>query len=281
MIRLIKMDLFKLKKSKMFWISLIVVFVGTILIPVIGKIFAEILLNVSANMDDNTAMAAEQLAEALSKPADFSGILRNPLGGTILPIIVLISVTIYMNMDITGGFVKTIAGQIPSRGYLAVSKFIVSGVHNLCMMLSGVLGSIVGISIIMGINFDSGIPEGLLDFFAKFISMWGVCAVILMISSGLASKALSIVAAVVFGTGSLSLIYLPLNMAVRAFMGQNTFAELSMTNNEKVFDIAYYAPDQQFLLTEIDPLIAISGGLILILVFGFLTLRLVRTRDVK
>ena len=49
-----------------------------------------------------------------------------------------------MYMDLANGYVKNIAGQVPSHGYLAVSKMIVIAIHNLIFMVVGLIGSLIG-----------------------------------------------------------------------------------------------------------------------------------------
>jgi|GEM_PF-832963 len=266
---LLKMDFFKLRKIKLFWISGIILLVVNVILPIISKLFADLLLRICEQSGDTTALAdALQLVEIMKQPYLLSDIFRTSFGGlSVLLILIMISAVSFSYADITGGFVKNIAGQIPSRGYLAISKWIVIMVHNLVLMVCCMAGALIGQGVSRGINADSQIGEGLLEFFAKYLLLGGVCAFLLFFTTGICKRVLAIVLSVILSTGSLSIIYLPLNFG------------LSKLFNAEI-DITKYAPDQMLTFTKINPWVALAEAAVLTVLFLFLTVTIMKKRDV-
>lgn len=270
MLNLLKMDLFKLKKTKMFFIFLGIVFGVTIILPILGKAFSMLLMNiVSHSGDAQTVAQTEALVDVYNTPYELSNIFRAPLGGLpILWLFVFVSSAVFMHLDLANGYVKNIAGQIPSHGYLAVSKIIVVNIHNIIMMVVGAVGSAIGQLISRGLTADSEVGAGIVEFLLKILLVSALSSFLLFFSTGLGNKTLAIVFAVVFGTGMMSLVYMPLN-----FM-------LSKLLDNPTLDISLYMPDQMLIAANINVWAALIEGIVLTLVFLFLTIRFVNRRDV-
>lgn len=273
MSNLIRMDLFKLRKSKFFLAICITIFAVTFIAPLLIKGFLEILKNMLGNtdgLDDASAAELAGMINDLSISAPFSGILRNPFAGLSMVIIpTMIFIVSFLHLDLNNGYIKNIAGQLPSRGYLAVSKYLVIGFAELVFLVLGIAGSTLGCLVSRGLSFDENIGSGLLELLLKFLLFWGLTAVLLLISNGLGSKTFAIVAGVIFSTGALSIIYMPLSYAFNQLLKTNTI------------DIARYAPDQMFLATNIDVLAACIGSAVMIAAGLILTIRLMNKKDVK
>lgn len=267
---LIRMDLFKLRKTKMVFIFAGIIFVVAILMPVLGKIFAGILLNIVKTTGDGQAIAeATVILDEYQKPYLLSDVFRSPFGGmSMLWMLVFISVSVFSYMDIANGYVKNIAGQLPTRGHLAISKMIVIYLHNFGLMLVGMLGSFIGYGVTRGINVDGDIAAGLLEFFLKFLLAGGLSALLLLFAAGLRQKTLAIVASVVLSMGLLSIVYLPLSFA----LGKLFRTEVN---------IAPYAPDQMLTATKINVWAALAEGVLLTVLFLLLTIRRVNKKDVQ
>lgn len=270
---LIRMDLFKLRKSKFFYAVCITTFAVTFITPLLVKGFLELLKNMlesTDGLDEASATELYQLADGLSVPALFSDILRSPFAGLAFVIIpLMIFLVSFLYQDFNQGYIKNIAGQLPSRGYLAVSKYLVLGLSIIIFFILGIAGSTLGTLISRGIEFDNKIVSGLLELLLKFFLLWGLSAILLLISNGLGSKTFAVVMSVVFATGALSIIYMPLSFALNHLFKTDTI------------NITKYAPDQMFLASNIDIPAASIGSAVLIAIGLFTTIRLLNKNDVK
>ena len=257
---LLKMDFLKLRKFKMFFVFLLVILAVTIALPILGKIFSNILLNIVENSGEGQAIAeAEMLVEEFNRPYALSNIFRAPMGGlSILWMLLFISGASFMYMDLANGYVKNIAGQIPSHGYLAVSKLVIINIHNIAMMLVGVIGSLIGYGVSRGLTADADIGAGIVEFLLKILLASALSAVLLFFTTGLGNKALGIVLGVFLGLGMMSLLYVPLNFA------------LSRLLDKPDLNLSAYMPDQMVLMTQINVWAALIEGIVLTLVFLFL-----------
>ncbi len=270
MSRLIKMDLFRMRKSKALWISGIIIFVMCIILPILAKMLAQLVLDLVKNGDDAQSIEqAQQLVDEFNRPAAMSGVFRTMFGGlSLLLILVLVSASIFMFADLNHGYIKNIAGQLSNRGYLVISKFIVVNIQNIILLVISTLGTAVGVGVSRGIEYDSGVPDALLEYLVKILLLCGITAIVMFFTIGLHNKSLGIVAAVFFGLSALAIIATPL--------------QLIMTNVAKIdFVISDYLPDALFASTDINKLRATIVALVCILVFLPVTLRFVNKRDVK
>ncbi len=270
MVDLFKMELFKLRKSKVFWGCCIAIFVICFALPLLGKAFASILMSIVQNGNDPEMLAnAQKVVDEYNKPFLFSYLLKAPFGGlSISFILVFISAAVFMHMDIGNGYIKNIAGQIPSRGHSCYGKFAAVCVQALVYMLFGFVGGLAGQLIARGVEFDSEIGSGIGEFLLKWLLVCGLDAILLFFTTGLGNKVLGIVMAAILGTGTLNLIYLPLNYG----LGMLFHSDINITE---------YAPDQMLNAVNINIPAALIGGAALIVVFMFLTVKLLNKKDVK
>lgn len=271
MFDLFRMELFKLRKHKLTWGAAIVCFVVTFVLPLIGKLFAGILYNIVKDSGEAQAVAeAKNLVDAFNSPLEFSSLLKMPFGGiSLVLILVFVSASSFLFLDIGGGYIKNIAGQIPSRGHSCYGKYAVVCLQGLLCMLSAFLGGVIGTLIVRGISFDSDIPAGILEFALKWLILCGIDAVLLLFTTGLGNKVLGIVMAVIFGTGALGMIYMPLSFGIRALFRLEDF------------ELGGYMPDQMISASPMNVWASLIGGAVMICVFLPLTVMLLNKRDVK
>ena len=86
MFDLFRMELFKLRKHKLTWGAAIVCFVVTFVLPLIGKLFADILYNIVKDSGEAQAVAeAKNLVDAFNSPLEFSSLLKMPFGLIVEP----------------------------------------------------------------------------------------------------------------------------------------------------------------------------------------------------
>ncbi len=269
---LFRMELFKMRKHKLTWGAGIACFVVTIIIPIIGKILSNVLYDIVKNSGEADAIKeAKVLVEEFNRPVDISSLIRMPFGGlSIVLILVFLAAASYLFLDIGGGYIKNIAGQIPSRGHSCYGKYAAVCLQGLIFMVCGFAGSVIGTLASRGVTFGEGDMGGaLLEFALKWLILCGLNAVLLFFTSGLCNKALGIVMAVIFGTGALGVIYMPISFGVK------------MLFHLEQFDIGKYMPDQMLSLTPISIWAALISGAVLILVFVPITIRVMNRKDVK
>lgn len=258
---LIKMDFYRMFRSKAFIISNIILF----LVNVFGKVIEVMISNLSNSIAESTGTEAIKY----NYTADLSSVFIEPLWLSMLLIVILISVVTFSYADIANGFIKNIAGQVSKKGYTVISKFIVLCVHNLVFFCVGVAGKLLG-QFVIGGNFNvdtENLPIALATFCCKWLLLQALSAIVLFISTGLKNKTLASVIGVILGSGSLIIVHLMIDSQVEQFLKVN--------------------------LSEYDPSSLIQGGtgfmfanaigvsLVIIAVFLPITVTIFNKSDVK
>ncbi len=206
MMNLIRMDVFRLMKTKTFWILNIINFSLTFIAPIMIKVIFDRLLS-------DTGVPADEATNELIGAQPLSTMIGFPFGTVgLLMIVMLVSAAVFLHGDIGHGYIKNLAGQIPKKSHLTFSKFIVMAFHHLIMMAVCLSGTVLGNLVSRGIYIDAKVGESLGMFMIRFLLLYALTSVLLLFSSGLGNKTLSIVMAVIFGTGALNLLYAPLDL---------------------------------------------------------------------
>lgn len=254
--KLVKMEWYKLRTSKLFLILLGVIFAlntaFNIAVPMVSKIFSP----------KHTATPVK-LSEAFS----------NPFGITLFLIPVFISVVSYLYDDFSGGYIKNIAGQVKNRGNIVFSKYIVIGIHNIIFFAVGALSNILGSAIAGNLVTEGDVFGGIMTCLLKWILSMSISAILIFMTMGMRNKTFASIIGVVLATGTLSLLYMGIN------------ALLANVFHIQDFNIAEYAPDH--LMSSVDivknALVfnSIAVSIIFIAIFLTLTYMTFKKRDVK
>ncbi len=188
--------------------------------------------------------------------------------------------------DIQHGYIKNIAGQLPSRGHTIVSKFIVTQFATLVFYAVTIVANTAG-QLIIGqhIKFDMFISGGedepdkyftllqaLGEFAVKWLLLSGLCALVLLLTTGVGSNVAGTIIAVLCGAGFTGLAYAGITAGI------NKLFKL------KNFDLSDYMPDSLYrtgLLEEGCMFRAIIVALIAIFVLLLATTTLYNKRDIK
>ena len=253
---LIHMDLYRMRKTRAFWVCLILALV----LPIARPGVENLLIMVARMLSDEVP--------AVSDAVNLSGLISNALP-IVNGMLCMISLSIFFYADIEFGYVKNIAGQMPKKGYTVLSKFISAILHNLIFMLAGVAGNIVGILIFQKLAVDSGIMDALRIFLLRFVLLQSLTSLLLLATTGVQSKSLGTVLAVVLGMGVMGLIYAGLDTAVDAVW------------KNKGFYIGDYMPDQMLGENAPETLRSLVSAAVTTLIFLPLTIRVFDRRDVK
>ena len=184
----------------------------------------------------------------------------------------MLSVLSFSFADVANGYIKNIAGHVKKKSYTIVSKFIVIMIHNLIIMLISVLGVYLGYlshAVFFGgtIDYTQYLLSGIGIFCFKWLLYLSLSTITLFFTSALRSKTTAAIVSFVFGTGTLSMLYM-------------------VIKNSLNFDLSDFMPDalsSSLNFTTINALAAnaLISSLVAIVVFLFVTMKLVDKRDVK
>ena len=254
MVDLIRMDFYRMFKSKSFIISNIVVFA----IAIVTRLAEIGMIKLSQTLG---------VADAVVSQSSLNEIIINPFGWTIALIVVLISAVTFSYADIANGYIKNIAGQVSNKGDTAISKFIVLGVHNFIFMTVAMLGRVIIALCTGGMQVEwVKIPLAIGTFAVKWLLLISLSTILLFMSTGLKNKTLASVVGVILGSGSLMLMHLMIDGTVERFIH---------------VDISKYDPSM--LIQEANIIFgnAIVVALVVIAIFLPLTVVIFNKTDVK
>lgn len=256
MANLYRMDLYRMRKAASFRTCLILAF----LLALISTPMAE-LMNLLVKLISTDLPESE-------KAVNLSELLASPIS-RLNTMLALISICSFFYADVENGYIKNIAGQMPKKGYTILSKFLASVPHSLVFMLVSLAGDLLGTVFFRKILIDASVLSSLWIFALKLLLLEGLCAILLLFTAALQSKALGTVFSVLFGLGLLGLVYLGID------------AGLDRLFPKKSFLISDYMPDQ--LLSEVKPdtWTALIVSALCILVFLWLSVRIFDKKDVK
>ena len=256
MVNLIRMDLYRMFKTRSFQVCLAFAFALSL-----ASTPLEVLL---FNLAKSLAPEAETLP--LPETAELSSMIRSPLA-LLTTLLVTLSVVFFYFADMENGYIKNIEGQMPKRGFSILSRYLASAVHNVIFMLVCAAGSIIGTMLFRKILADDGITDAVFTFFLKLLLLQSVCAVLLLVTAGLRSKSFGIVLAVLFGIGAMSLLYAGIDSALGMLI--------------KGFVISPYMPDNLLGEGRPDTVKALLSAAVTIAVFLPLSISVFDRRDVK
>lgn len=256
MTKLLRMDLYRMNRAKSFRVCLALAFLFALLSTPLTVLLFYLARLLTSEL------------ELLPETASLSEIIGSPLS-SLNAMLALLSVCFFFYADVENGYVKNIAGQMPKRGFTILSKFLASVPHSLAFMLASILGKLLGALPFQRIVAGGALGESLGLLVLKLLLLEGLCAILLLFTSGFRSKSLGVVFAVLFGTGALALAYFGLD------------AGLDQLLPGKRFDIADYMPDQLFLSARPDALAALLVSAVTICLFLWLAVWSFDRKDVK
>ena len=258
MVNLLRMDLYRMRKAKSFWICLILTFAIALAAAPLGKL----LLTLSKNLAPEEAGTL-----IIPETANLSELIGSPLS-TFGTIFAMLSVVFFFYADMENGYVKNIAGQMPKRGFAVLSRHLAAIGHNLTFMLVSMVGGVIGNLLCVKIVADDAVASGILYFFLKLLLLQSICAILLLVTTSLKSKSGGVVLAVLFGLGALMLLYGGIDSALGTVLGKD-------------FSITPYMPDTLLGQAQPDTLRAILSAAVTAGIFLPLSISVFDKRDVK
>lgn len=252
MSNLIKMDFYRLLKTKSVVISTIVLLVFNFAISIFVVIITNTLVR-RFTSEDVQIMTDKNLTD----------IIISPFALSLLLIFLLIAVVTFSYADLANGYIKNIAGQVKNKGNTVISKFVVVAVYTFIVLLLVFLTNLAGSAIVLNITIGDNIGHAVAIFFVKWILIMGMTSILLFVTTGLKNKTLASVVGVILGSEMLTFAYMGLN---------NLFSK---------FDITEYAPDQLVGATDLSIINSTIVGVVMIAVFITLTVKAFNKNDVK
>ena len=228
----IKMDIYRLLTSLSFKVCIILVFVQNFISGPLTKIIFFIARKLMLS-SDMTEQEVDELFGVWSRDFHIGNAIASQLGG-ICTIIFLLCIVFFSYSDIQHGYIKNIAGQLPKRSYTVISKFTVMQLTALIFYGVSVFAKTLG-QLICGqrLKFDMLFPgefdmetfafgpdrvfslgHALAEFGVKILLLSCMCALILLLTTGLSSNVAGTIAAVVVGAGFTGVAYAAASLAV-------------------------------------------------------------------
>ncbi|MBR1750196.1 MAG: hypothetical protein IJ740_04805 [Ruminococcus sp.] len=258
MLNIIRMDLYRMYKTKSFRICLIIV---TLLNLAVGPL-EKALFNMVADLSDTESLWDNNTV--------FSEILGAPFG-TFDTIAVMLSVVWFTHADIADGYIKNIAGQLPRKGHTVISKFCALIVHNAMFTLAAIIGQTIGQMIVRKVDFSTGIADAAGDLCIRFLLLMAMSSLVLFFTTAVGARTGGSIIAVLWGGGFLSLAYSGVDML---------FSKLLKMDD---FQLGDYMPDSNFH----ESADAFSSGrafivaIVFIVALNVLSINVFNKKDVK
>ena len=279
----IRMDFYRLRRSLSFKICIITVLAFNLINGPLEKL----IFNISKALVKNDPEALEKLGE-YNNVYHLGNNIASPLNSFCL-VIFMLCIVWFCYADLQHGFIKNIAGQLPSRGHTVISKFIVIMVVTLIFMIAACAGDTIGHLIIgdslhtdlvyYGLDGDPDkvftMGEACIEFAVKWVLGVGVCCIILLFTTGFSSNVAGTIIAVVCGGGLTSAVYLGISTGINSIFG---------LEGTKKIAVGDYMPDSLLHsnLTEDGAITtAASVGAATVFVLLYCTVKLFNKKDVK
>ena len=274
MFKLIKMDFYRLFNTK-------TVKVGAFAACAIAAVYMLLSLGlielIRLSMQDSDPASMAEMAIIIPQVAwingaDFADLVIGGTGAFSLFVGCMITAS-FIGSEQSCGYTKNFAGQLPNRGYMAVSKFIVTSFAQLLVLVLYAAVSAALAPLLFGKYITGYAIGGLLEVLGlRFMLHVAINAIIVFICTLTKSHAVAMVVGSIFGIGVTQIAYMAISMVL-------SVAKIN-------FNVAHYMPDginSQLSVASVGDLYikAIVVSIALIAVFLTTNYIVVSKRDVK
>lgn len=230
MLNLIKMDLYRMFRTKSLYVICIVLAAALLFTTILCKTDYEILNEADAVQQEqvaeltteniNVGMMVTLPAEPGEKVTVFDIFFGNSQG-KFYALFLVIFVVLFSTADISSGYIKNIGGQVQSRGALAISRAIALAVFTI-MTLAGVfVFQAVANGIIFG-YLEWGDARAILLYFATEVVLhYALVLICMTIAVTLKNNVISMVIAVCLTMNVMTIVYGLVNNAIQKMGIQN------------------------------------------------------------
>ena len=215
--KLIKMDFYRLFTSKTMKVGSILAFAISL-----GYMLMSLgLVKLCQFVTGNDPEAAFGLALVIPQAEWLSGISFADIvfsGTSALSLFVGCMIAAnFIGSEQSCGYTKNFAGQLPNKGYMAISKFVVTSAAKLVILVIYSVVSAVFALILFG-KYISGydIGELLLALFLKLLLYFAINAIIVFLCTLTKSHAIAMVAGAIFGIGVTKFAYVAVEVVLSA-----------------------------------------------------------------
>ena len=230
MLNLIKMDLYRMFRTKSLYVIWIVLAVALLFTTILCKTDYEIL-------NEADAVQQEQVAELTTENINVGMMVTLPTEpgekvtvfdiffgnsqGKFYALFLVIFVVLFSTADISSGYIKNIGGQVQSRGALVISRAIALAVFTI-MTLAGVfVFQAVANGIIFG-YLEWGDARAILLYFATEVVLhYALVLICMTIAVTLKNNVISMVIAVCLTMNVMTIVYGLVNNAIQKMGIQN------------------------------------------------------------
>ena len=254
--KLIRMDLYRMLKSRSFLACLILAFALALVNAPLAKLMFTLASSLSSEINE-TFPAEMTLSGILSDPFPMMGLM-----------LALLSLCYFYYADVENGYIKNIAGQMPMKGFTILSKFQATVVHNVIFAAAGIIGNLIGTILVQRIIADSNILDSIRVLVLRLVLVQSLCAILLLAVSTFRSKPLGMILAVLFGLGLTSLLYQGIDELLKPLFGPET-------------SIVRYMPDVVMSEKPLDTVKALLVAVVTGTVFLLPAIRIFDRKDVK
>jgi ABC-2 type transport system permease protein len=273
MLNLVKMDFYRLLHSKAIKVGIVI----STIIAFVGMLLNLGILELIKIAEKETPGSAQEMAilfpiVAWLNGVDFADVIF--LGSNTLSLFVgCMVVASFMGSEQSCGYVKNIAGQLPNRGTMIVSKYIVTcAVHLIILLVYTIISSLCAILFFSSYIKAYSIGQLIAGLALRFLLFCAINAILVFFCTLTKSNAISLVIGAILGIGVMSLVYL-------AMTGLLSLVHITI-------NVADYMPDGINGLISVSQIgnnavHAIVVAIIFIAVFVTGAVMLFKKRDVK
>lgn len=205
----------------------------------------------------------------------FTDMVNTDLASCLVLILCVIFVPLFVNGEQKNGFVKNIAGQLPNRGMLIVSKLFAAAVQVFVVLAVHALFIAVAGCFFWGGRFVAGSLSDFLTIFGlHYLLHFSFSAIVLMMTVVSKSSALSMTFGILCSAGLSAILYNFINVAVH-FVG-----------GSEEFDIARYMVEMNIAcvgsgLGQSDLIRILAVGIAFLVASSAASMAVMQKRDIR
>lgn len=283
-INLLRMDLHRLVRSLSFWIMII----ATISISLLCVSMADVDLNMLSEQVQNSTEINEKAEEYsrigvyiaadpgwISGNIKFSDFINTLYSSRFMLIICVIFIALFSNAEQKNGYIKNIAGMLPNKGKLVISKTLVVALQVFTVLFVGLITSFVFCKLFWADKLILGdISKLICSFGLNCLLHFASGMIILMLTLVLKNSAFSMTFGVLCSCGISVFIYKLINMPINNIKGLEDF------------DIARYVPETNIcainsFIEKENVIRMIAVGLFISAVMCIITTVIIKKRDIR
>ena len=271
MLNLIKMDLYRLFKTKSLKTGLII----SAMISFVTIAIIAFLSNITPQLSPDSQVTMTEMMPFVNwrNSVSFYDIILTATNVLSLMVSAVLA-SIFINEEQINGYIKNIAGQVKNKGMMIVAKSVALAVMTLFVLIAYTAGATVsGFVFFSNVITYEGLTQFLAVFGTKYVIYLSVNAIILFLCTLTKSKTLSVAVGVIFGSGASIIVY----NIISTFIGIVLKLEVPVASyvpDGLVFGLTMTAPSAEIVK-------AIAVAVAYIVVFIVASMVVMKKRDTR